>query len=159
MTVDGEQSIAIWVEEAIELRRSASDVVPSEGSSPTRYQEALLVTRAALDRLQFLQAQMTRVRGGARRRARAYRYAADDAFNQAITQRRKQEYEGAQERNAYASLASFEQQRTAREAEHFQSVVEESYDVIKLCSDGLSSLRYDLVTSLRGFQFESSLER
>lgn len=154
-----EQQVISWVEEALSLRHNGGTEFPPEGSAPPRYQETLLVIRQALDRTEYLLARLTRLRGRARRTAKEAKAAAENAQSQAFARMPRQEFQGAQERNSQASLASFTEQRLAIEAEKFQSTIEECYDVVKLCMDGLSSLRYDLVASLRGFQFESSLER
>lgn len=153
-----EQQVVTWAAEALDLRFGAASLPPS-GSGPHVLQDSLVNLRQRLDRVEGLMAALIQARGRARRGSKEGANLADDAWGAAIHRMPKREYEGPRERYAEASLLSFDQQRLARQAERLLDVVQESYDVVKLALDGLSSLRYDHVAALRAFSFESSLER
>lgn len=153
-----EQQVVAWAAEALDLRFGASPLPPS-GSGPHVLQDSLVVLRQRLDRCEGLMAAVIQARGRSRRASTEGKNLAEDAWGHAIHGMPKREYEGPRERYAEASLLSFEQQRESRQAARLLDVVQESYDVVKLSMDGLSSLRYDHVAALRAFSFESSLER
>lgn len=153
-----EQQVLSWVEEALALRHDGSPGLPPGGAAPHVIQDSLLQTVARLSRIEELLQLTVRARGRARRAAKEGKYLADDAWGRAIVNTPRQEYVGAKERDAEASLRSFDQQRLARAAERLQSVTDEAYEVIKLAHEGLSSLRYDHATWLRSFQFQTSLD-
>lgn len=154
-----EQHFAAWVAEVLELRFGSELQLPVSGSTPSSVQDSLVQVRQRLDRVEGILSQVLRARGRCKRAAKVARSVADDRWDASVVTVRKVEYQGPRERYAEASLASFEQLRDARAAEHLADVADEAYDVVRLAQAGLSALRYDHVAVLRGFAFESSLER
>lgn len=154
-----ELQVSGWVAEALQIRFEGTPSLPVDATVASEIMQVLLDVRQRLDRLEGLLGVARRAKGRAHRASRTGRWEADTSWDQAVVAIPRREYEGPRERYAEASLASLVQQRTARAGENLSSVADEAYDVIKMAHDGMSSLRYDLVAMLRGFGFESSLER
>ena len=155
------------VQEAMRLRsletEEATSLAPGGTPDPRAVINALVAVRARLDRLETIQAALMRAKGRTARAAKAARYTADDwneaSVNARKPQARRSEYTGAKEHYADNSLASFTEQRAARQAERLADYAAECLDVVRLVHRGLDSYRSDLNTIARTLSFESHLER
>lgn len=154
-----EQS-GIWLGEAQELRKIA---VPSLGSGPERYRQALLVTRASLDRMEEILLQTMRLRGGMQRKAAECEHAAEDRWNtlaeQASRTSGSRDYEGAKERYARFEVQCFEVNREARQWRLASDLATDLAEQIRTMHFGLKDVRGELIEHLRAFVLETNLDR
>jgi hypothetical protein len=158
-----ESRIMQWVEEALELRYgSAGDpdgaiALPGyEITDHATYANLLARTRIRLDRVSELRDKATQARGRAVRAPKNAEFEAQQAFDQAMQRRgatRTVGFVTAAEKNADASLDSFEQKRLAHQAERLVSVTTEAKTLIDNAYWGLSSIREELLSFYKGVQF------
>jgi hypothetical protein len=160
-----ESQLDALVTEALSLRFTTDAVVPTEYGAldPKAFVESLLAVRARLDRLESLLTTALRVKGRAAREARRLRTLADDSWDQASSasrsSSRRSDYLGAKEHYADNNLATFDQQRAARQAEKLSHYADECADVIRTIHRGLDNFRSDHLAIIRMMSFESHLER
>lgn len=135
--------------------------VPDAAAQPPEIREALTVVRGCLDRLEEIYGQVMALASAARISAREKTATADDAFDRAISDRAKQapDYQAARERLAEASLDTFELRRAARTAQKAADLATGTEKQIQLRYYGLRGLRDSLAERLRGFSWESNLDR
>lgn len=163
-----ELALAGIVTEALELRHGAAEdpegrlttVDPNDG--PEAVSHMLLRVRQRSDRVDYLLAQVTRIRGRARRARDNARFEAEFAYDTATNtneRNRTREFVTAAERHADAALLSLPEKRAAFLADRLVSHADEAYEVVNQIHRQLGDIRTDLRATLRGLQFESSLER
>lgn len=155
-----------WVKEALELRHGeAGDkdgrLGEADPEDPRAMMDLLRRVRARADRVDGLLAAATRARGRARRAKAEAEFSADNAMNEATSERasRRREFESSREREADAKTKTFEQRRMAHQASRLVDVTTEAYDVINQIHWQFDAIRKDLRASLHALQFEASLER
>ena len=153
-----EATIAQWTEDALRLRYSAEAQL-NLAVTPADIRMQLHRIRQLMDAVEPILERTLRARGRVRRAAKHARSVADEGWDQAVVQQPRQEYQGPRERYANASLATFMEQRTAREAELLQESADTAYEVVRIAYQGLNGIRQDLRAMLHGLQFESTLER
>ena len=153
-----------WLAQALELRQQASAVLPAGSTGdPHSVYQALMHLRGYLDRMETLLSYATGMTGSARRYARALADQADDAYDQAMVRQRRigrqEEFISARERHADASLAAFQQQRAARQAQALRDEAEEITDRIRSAYRWADEARRDMRAALGHLAWESHLER
>jgi hypothetical protein len=150
-----------WVTEALMLRRRSADRFPGAGATPPQVHEALLATRADLDRVEELLGAAMMLRGGARRWSVQEAAAESDAFDETSARLRRQgrrdDWSTGRERQADVSLLILERRQAARGAQRFRDECEDMLERIRLAHDGLKGTCRDLAASLGYFRWESSL--
>lgn len=156
------------VEEVLDLRHGeAGDpegrlttVDPNDG--PEAVSHMLLRVRQRSDRVDYLLAQVTRARGIARRSRENARFESEFAYNTATStneRNRTREFVSKEERHAAAALASLAEKRQVFLADRLVSHADEAYEIVNQVYRQFGDIRTDLRATLRGLQFESSLER
>ncbi len=167
MTAEQEGLILAWVTEALELRHgTAGDpqgrlTAELAMDDPALLRQELIRVRARSDRVEYLLASATQAKARAKRAEDGAKFEAQRAYDEAarMNSARRVEFSSAAERNAEASLDSFDQRRQAHLAARLVSVATEAYDVINQCARQLSDMRSDLRAAINAQRFESSLER
>jgi len=165
-----ESSVMEWVTEALEARHGEYEDPEGKLSlpdlvevGPAGVQHSLLRVRARLDRVDELLAKATRAKHRASRALEEARWEASNAWNKASTSNntnsRFQDYSTGKERDAVATLATFDLQREVHRLTRMVDVTVEAWTVIKQLYWSMDSLRNDHVSVLRNIQFESSLDR
>lgn len=167
MSEQTETRILQWVSEALELRHGSGGdpqgrlTADFAMDDPALLRQELLRVRARSDRVEYLLAAATQAKARAKRAEDGAKFEAQRAYDEAarLHSARRVEFSSAAERNAEASLDSFDQKRLAHEAARLVSVATEAYDVINQCARQLADMRSDLRASINALRFESSLER
>lgn len=161
-----EAQVTEWVKEALELRHGVAGDEKGRlrDADPETYLEMvdlLRRVRARADRVDGLLATVTRARGRARRAQTEAAFVAENALNQATSDRatRRRDFETGRERDADAKLETFEQRRAAHQTARLVDVTSEAYEVINQVHWQFDAMRKDLRASLHALQFEASLER
>jgi len=165
---DIEKKVISWVEEAIELRHGSAGFdsplrqVGMEEGLQTVMAE-LVKTRTFSDRVDGLLAKATQAKGRARRAQEGAAFDAAKAYDDAHVENQNTRLPGSfmtkEEKNAEASLKSYEQRRVAHQAERLVSITSEAYDIINQIHWQLNAIRTDLRAQIHAIQFENSLER
>ena len=152
------ESLQAWVEEALELRHGeAGDPEGKVGLPPYEAGQSASIAmlqrvRVRLDRIEELQSKARQMKGRVLRTRDEADFEASLAYDQAMQQNRAtriQDYVTAAEKNADASLASFEQKRRAHQIKLLESFSVEALDVITQCYWGLEKLREDILQMIR----------
>lgn len=165
---DLEAKVLSWVEEALDLRHGNGGF-----DSPLRQvgmdeglhvvMDELVKTRTFSDRVDGLLAKATQARGRARRAQEQAQFVAANAYDGAQVKGQNSRLPGSfltkEEKNAEASLASFEERRVAHQAERLVSITSEAYDIINQIHWQMNAIRTDLRAQIHAIQFENSLER
>lgn len=159
MVDDVDRTSAWLLAEAIDLRKHSIDMESLRTATPQHIRIALLDVRARLDRIEEILSNFIRLRGATVRQAVAARHAAGDAWDAHAVAARRGDYEGAKERYAQWSVATLDEQRSARQAEKQQSVLDEAVEIVRLVYKGLDATRYDLHVLLRSISIELPGER
>lgn len=156
-----ESALYAWMDEAIELRYgSANDpegvvTLPNPEAGFETLVNTLARIRVRLDRVQELQTLSQRARARARRIVAQKEFEAQEAFDRSMQNRgarRAASFTTREERNADASLDSFEQKREAHQASRMLDIASETLEVITSCYWGLSGLREEILTLIRAQQ-------
>lgn len=147
-----------WLAEAAELRKVQ---VPPVSALPEDLRKAQVVARGNLDRLEEIYGQAMSLAAAARAKAKDLADEADDRVDKAIRDRasRARDFEAARERIAMASLDALPERRAARAAQKMADMASEIERQVRLRYYGLSGARDDLNNRLRGFAWESNLDR
>lgn len=136
-----------------------------ESPTPDQIQARLVDLRARLDSVEQDVIDAVSLKFRAQRVFAASDFNATEAWDKALEKVRKapsfqgSEYTGPRERYSEANLATFDQQRARRFADHAKSFAEEAYTVVVACQRGLDAARQDCLAWLRSLVFESSLDR
>ncbi len=167
-TTNVEQALLDIVSEALELRHGdagdpegrLTSVDPNDGVQAVY--AMLIRVRQRTDRVDYLLARVTQIRGRARRSRENARFEAEFAYNSATStneRNRTREFVTKEERHAQAALASLVEKREAFLADRLVSHADEAYDVVNQVYRQFGDIRNDLRAMFKALQFESSLER
>lgn len=151
------------MDEAIELRYgSANDPqgpirLPDFEDGMSLFVDTLSRIRTRLDRVQELQSLSQRARARARRTVAQKEFEAQEAFDRSMQERSNRRssasFSTKEEKNADASLDSFEQKREAHLAARTLDIANETLEVITSCYWGLSALREEVLTLMKSLQY------
>lgn len=159
------------VEEAMDLRfGEAGDAagavyLPETDQGPQAILDSLVRVRRRLDRVEYLLAQVVRLRGTASRSLDVVQAEADDAWDRHVVEQRRapvrrgDDFTGPREKYAEASVATMEQKIAAREAQEISSKAVEAEQIVRTLYRGLDALRYDHIAVLNGLNVLHQLER
>lgn len=155
------QTYSAWLGEVEQLRFAQ---VPEPDSSPEVIREALLLSRANLDRLEAIYSLSMAQRGAFERKAQEMEDAADDAWAEIAakavqTGHGARDYEGSKERYARFDMLNIDRRRDARQWRQAAKVAGEADARIRLAYYGLQNVMQSLRDALRSFTLESSLDR
>jgi hypothetical protein len=156
-----------WLKEAEELRALQLDDDPAppgiyDPDAPRpQVNEALVMARACLDRLETIFAQASVLKSGADAKARDLAEKYEDKLDESIRDRAKRarEFEGARERLADANLAALKERAAARDAAKAADLAAGVERLIRLRYYGLVKLRDELADRLKNTAWESNLDR
>jgi hypothetical protein len=153
-----------WLAEAQQLRTMVSRALPQRDAHASRFYEALHYVRAAQDRMEELLGNAITMRGGARRWARSYTDAAEDAFDARSaalrsTGRGQGDYSTGRERQADVNLQILGSLQTARAAQRMFDEAEEILERLRLAHRGIDTVRQDLNAMLRYLNWDTHMER
>lgn len=147
------------------LRLRSGVKVPSLTDGPVAVLGAIRDIRVRLDQMEELLSQLIRLRGSLRRVARRAQETVDDAWAEKVAAPGGRPARGdfsdpaPRERYALADLAVLNQRREQRVQGDLADEAAEAVEVAQLAYRGLSDMRRDMHTMLRGIEIESSLER
>lgn len=148
------------VRQAYELR---SFKRPPADAAPAVVHEALVRLRTDLDVLENCMIQVSLIRQATESEQKAAEEEAQDAWDrQADAEYRRgvrRDFEGAEERYARWRLATFEQQRVARQSRARADLARQSEIAVRTVYRGMNGIREELLASLRYLQWESAMER
>ena len=164
MGVEVGAALEALIVEALELRFAGK--LPVAPAAPTTVLDALIDTRARLDRIEELLGRCLRLRAVAAQTHAMAVATADDAWDVVIHRLRTapvsagaNEYSTKGERHAEANLATLDLRHAVRTAAERLHHCDKAVDVIRLAHRGLDGVRSDLHTWLRSAAFESHLDR
>ncbi len=152
--------VAEWLKETAELRAFQR---PGHEAAPPEVHEALLQARSRLDRMEEICGNLSAVKAGALAKTRVLQEQAQDAWDKLADSHSRQagvrEWEGKEERYARWRLATFDQVRSARQAQLFADFATQADTQAHRAFRGLSAVREELLASLRYLPWLSSLEQ
>jgi len=164
-----EASVVAWVTEALELRHGPAE--DPEGALNEAFSDLDVLNsreivalmsrlRQRADRIDYLASLALRAKGRALRAQAEAKFAADQKYSEAMSNRSltKREFTSGKELHANASLDSIDDRRLAHKAERLVSVTAEAYDVINQAGWQIQRMRDDLKEMLRTLRFEHSLD-
>lgn len=138
--------------------------VPPLADGPVAVLEAIREIRARLDQIEEHLGRLIRLRGVLRRAARRAQDIVDDKWAEYVgapSRPVRGDYSGSapRERYAEADLAVLELRRAQRSQAELAEEAVDAVDEGQLAYRGLSDMRRDMHTMLRGIEIESSLDR
>lgn len=148
--------LAEMCNEAAELRASAGESSTEE--TLTDLHERLIRCRQAQDRIEEILGKLVRLRGIARKQARARKDELEDQLSQIIRASRPVEFSSVREREARYDVDAFEQKRAWRNAERTLANVEMAHEFVTLVYRGIDSARRDVEVRVRLVSLDSRLE-
>lgn len=163
MSVETEtdQRVAKLVDEATVLRGSIVLVDPQ--APMASIMDALMDVRQRLDRVENLLTESLRIRLVGRIILDHTRAEADDAWDVATVKARnaaaRDEFSSAKERAARSNLEVLELRRSERRQVDSVARYDSAVETIKIKMRGLADIRQDILTIIKGKQFESTLDR
>jgi hypothetical protein len=156
---DLDQKLSEYVGEAADLRFGLPEWTPED--PPTALHAQLLLTRQALDRVEWLQARILTIKGRVDQAHADRKAALDDKWNREATSRKIGFQWGdaaPRERYAQYSLKTVNETVELRKIEALSRRVDTALELVRMYRFGLDSNRRDLDTRIRLLSIEGRLE-
>lgn len=155
------QTLAVWAEEAAKLQAEVEASWPERVDDTQGYLDSLVVARGASARLSQLRALATQTRGAMRRAAADMKRKSDEAWDDKAKNRpgKGSDFTGPRERYSEYNVATLEERRKQHFTEQLLAEVEETYEVLRIFADEVSSARQDASRVIGHLQWLDSLGR